>query len=76
MLARILDGETLRTTTKPDEIREAITGGKRVWIDLERQSPEADALLRDLQLHPADDRGHLGAAHARRRSTTSTTTST
>jgi magnesium transporter len=52
MLARILDGETLRTTTTPDEIREALKGGKRVWIDLERQSPEADALLKDLELHP------------------------
>jgi len=52
MLARILDGETLHTTTKSDEIREAIKGGKRVWVDLERQTPEADALLRELEIHP------------------------
>src|SRR3954463_2920779 len=53
MQARILDGDKLRTTTDPAEIRAALTDGQRIWIDLERQSPEADALLAEvLKLHP------------------------
>jgi len=53
MQARILDGDQLRTTTDPAEIRAALASDVRIWIDLERQSPEADALLGDvLKLHP------------------------
>jgi magnesium transporter len=53
MQARILDGDKLRTTTSPAEIRAAIAEERRIWIDLERQSPEADTLLADiLKLHP------------------------
>jgi magnesium transporter len=53
MQARILDGEQLRTTTDPAQIRAALAADQRIWIDLERQSPEADALLTDvLKLHP------------------------
>lgn len=52
MLARILDGSTVRTSTKLDDIRAALEQGRRVWIDLERRSPETDALLETLKLHP------------------------
>jgi magnesium transporter len=53
MQARILDGDKIRSTTDPAAIRAALTDGQRIWIDLERQSPEADALLTDaLKLHP------------------------
>ncbi|HEY0480497.1 MAG TPA: magnesium/cobalt transporter CorA [Kofleriaceae bacterium] len=53
MQARILDGDKLRPTTDPAEIRAALAADQRIWIDLERQSPDADALLADvLKLHP------------------------
>ncbi|HSS00787.1 MAG TPA: CorA family divalent cation transporter, partial [Kofleriaceae bacterium] len=53
MQARILDGDKLRTTTSPAEIRTALEANQRIWIDLERQSTDADALLGDvLKLHP------------------------
>src|SRR3954468_17052940 len=53
MQARILEGDKLRTTTDPAEIRAALGSGLRIWIDLERQTPDADALLADvLKLHP------------------------
>jgi magnesium transporter len=53
MQARILDGDKLRTTTELAAIREALATGQRTWIDLERQSPDADTLLAEvLRLHP------------------------
>src|SRR5512132_3616599 len=53
MQARILDGEKFRTTTDLAEIRAAIEAKQRVWIDLERQSKDADELLEKvLGLHP------------------------
>jgi magnesium transporter len=53
MQARILDGDKLQTTTDPAEMRAALGDGRRIWIDLERQTPEANALLADvLKLHP------------------------
>src|SRR4051812_11291764 len=53
MQARILDGDKLRTTTDPAEIRAALAAKQRIWIDLERQNPDAVALLADvLKLHP------------------------
>jgi magnesium transporter len=53
MQARILEGDKLRATTDPAEIRTALGTGQRIWIDLERQTPDADALLTDvLRLHP------------------------
>lgn len=52
MQARILEGKTLVTTTRLDEIRDAIAARKPIWIDLERQSAEADTLLADvLKVH-------------------------
>lgn len=53
MLARILEEDKLVTTTSATEIRAALAANKRIWIDLERQSPEADKLLKEvLQIHP------------------------
>jgi magnesium transporter len=53
MQARILEGDKLRTTTSLAEIRAALANDQRIWIDLERQSPDADALLAEsLKLHP------------------------
>jgi magnesium transporter len=53
MQARILDDGKLHATTSLAEIREALGAGKRIWIELERQSPEADTLLGEvLKIHP------------------------
>lgn len=53
MLARILDGERLETTTSLVDIREALAAKRRVWIELERRSPDAETLLADvLRIHP------------------------
>ena len=53
MLARILDGNKIVATTKLSEIQEALQAKKRLWIDLERQSPDADTVLKDIvKLHP------------------------
>ena len=53
MLGRILEGDQLVATTSVAEICEALAAKKRIWIDLERHSPEADKLLKDvLKLHP------------------------
>ena len=53
MQARILDGDKLVTTTDPAEIRAALAADRRVWIDLERQTPDAEQLLAEvLRLHP------------------------
>jgi len=53
MQARILEGDKLRTTTDPAQIRAALAEDKRIWIDLERQTSDADALLAEvLKLHP------------------------
>jgi magnesium transporter len=53
VLARILDGSKLTTTTRPDEIVAALAAKKPIWIDLERQTPEADKLLSEvLKFHP------------------------
>ena len=53
MQARILDGDKLQTTTDLAEIRSALATNKRIWVDLERQTPDADELLTEvLKLHP------------------------
>jgi magnesium transporter len=49
----LLDHDTVHATTNVTEIREAVESGKKMWIELERQSHDADALLADtLKLHP------------------------
>ena len=53
MQARILDGNKLRTTTNLADIRQALATGQRLWVDLERRSPDAETLLREVvKLHP------------------------
>lgn len=54
MLARILsDNDSIRATTDIGEIREAVAAGAKLWIELERQSAEADVVLADvLKIHP------------------------
>ena len=53
MLARVLeDGRKIVATTDPAVIKAAIAEKKRIWIELERQSPEADAVLAQLEIHP------------------------
>jgi len=52
MLARILDGDRMEVSTDGVEALAAIKAGKTVWVDLERQTDEADKLLTDLGIHP------------------------
>src|SRR5436190_23282446 len=52
MLARILEDGKIVATTDLAEVRAALKENKRVWIELERQSAESDALLADLEIHP------------------------
>jgi magnesium transporter len=52
MLARLLEGDALTTTTDLTAIRAALAAKQPIWIDLQRQEPDADALLAELGLHP------------------------
>ena len=53
MLARILEGDKIVATTNLPEIRDAFAQRKRLWLDLERHSKEADEILKDVvKLHP------------------------
>lgn len=52
MYACILEGDTVRETTAPADIRAAVAAKQPVWIELEKQSAEADAVLADLAIHP------------------------
>ena len=53
MQARILEDGKLQATTSLAEIRSALAANKRIWIELERQSSDADVLLTDvLKIHP------------------------
>jgi magnesium transporter len=52
VLARILEDGKIVATTDPVAMRAAIAEKKRIWIELERQSPEADAMLQLLEIHP------------------------
>jgi magnesium transporter len=60
MLARIIDrkgdrkgdGGTMHVSTDGVEILAAMKAGEHVWVELERQTAEADALLAGLELHP------------------------
>ena len=52
MHARILDRDSLRTTTDLAEIRAALAAQRPIWIELDAKSPEAETLLADaLHLH-------------------------
>ncbi len=65
MQARILlDHDTIHATTNVTEIREAIESGKKIWIELERQTHDAELLLSEtLKLHPLtiEDIWHQGS---------------
>lgn len=65
MQARILlDHDTIHATTNVTEIREAIESGKKIWIELERHSHDAEVLLADtLKLHALtiEDIWHQGS---------------
>ncbi|HEY1955677.1 MAG TPA: magnesium/cobalt transporter CorA [Polyangiaceae bacterium] len=53
MRAFILEGDALSETTDLAAVRAAVEAKKTMWIDLEAQSPEVDALLEGpLGLHP------------------------
>ncbi len=53
MLARILVGAKIEVSTELAEIRDAIAANHKVWIELERQTDEANELLAQvLKLHP------------------------
>ena len=52
MLARVLEDGKVVATTDPAAIKAAIAAKKRIWIELERQSPDADAVLAELAVHP------------------------
>lgn len=54
MQARILlDHDTIHATTNITEIREAVESGRKIWIELERHSHDAEVLLAEtLKLHP------------------------
>ena len=53
MRAFILDGDTARETTEIAAVRAAVAEKKTLWIDLEAQTPEVNALLEGpLALHP------------------------
>ena len=52
MQARILDRDTVRTTSDLAEVRAALAAKQPIWIELENQDAAADAVLADLQIHP------------------------
>jgi len=52
MQARILDRDSVRTTSDLAEIKAAIAGKQTLWIELERQDAAADAVLAELKIHP------------------------
>ncbi|MCW5800968.1 MAG: magnesium/cobalt transporter CorA [Deltaproteobacteria bacterium] len=52
MLARILDHDAIVTSTDGREALDAIAAGKRVWVELERETDEASKFLTGLGIHP------------------------
>src|SRR5262249_51213323 len=53
MHARILEGDKVRVTTNPQEVRAALESKQLIWVELERQDEHCDLLLREvLHLHP------------------------
>jgi magnesium transporter len=52
MKARILEGDQLRVTSSLDDVRAAIAQHRTIWVDLERTSDDANALLAALDIHP------------------------
>ena len=52
MKARVLDGSKTVAVDDIETIRAAATGGKSIWIQLDKHDADADALLGDLGIHP------------------------
>jgi magnesium transporter len=53
MQGRILEGDRVRVSSDPTEIRAALEAGKSIWIELEKRDAACDAMLvEDLDLHP------------------------
>jgi magnesium transporter len=52
VLARILEDGKIVASTELAVVKKALSDKKRVWVELERQSPESDAILEHLQIHP------------------------
>jgi magnesium transporter len=52
MHARILEHDQLRKTSSLEEIRAAFAAKLPIWIELDAQSPDASALLAELNIHP------------------------
>ena len=53
MIGRVLDNDRIRSTSDIGKIRATLAAKTPIWIELEKQSPEADAVLTDmLHLHP------------------------
>ena len=52
MYACILEGDALRETSALADIRAAVAAKRPVWIELEQQSADTDALLAELGIHP------------------------
>jgi magnesium transporter len=53
MHACILEGDKIRLSTDPQEIRAALEAGTPIWVELERQDHDCDKLLAEtLHLHP------------------------
>ncbi len=52
MQARILDRDTVRTTSDLGDVRAAIAAKQPLWIELGQQDADADAVLALLEIHP------------------------
>src|SRR5215471_17789254 len=52
MQARILEADRVRTTSALADVRAALAAKQPIWIELEKQDADADAVLADLQIHP------------------------
>jgi len=53
MQARILEGNTIKRSSDPAEIKKAFAAEQPLWLELEARTPEADSILSDvMKLHP------------------------
>jgi magnesium transporter len=50
--AWVLEGDHVVETAEPSRIRAAYAAKHPMWVELEEQTPEADALLEELGIHP------------------------
>jgi magnesium transporter len=52
MQARILEADRVRTTSALADVRAALAAKQPIWIELEKQDADADAVLAELAIHP------------------------